>query len=236
MIFKIDSLITDKYPDLRIGIVCGKGVDNATIPVQLHSIKLDSVRNLRGRLTLEDLGLDPHIIAWRQTYKSFGLKPKSHKPTAEALVRRILKGEDLPQISPIVDLYLVNELDNLLPIGGYDLDHISDFISLEISKGDEEFLPIGANELEKTKKDEVVYRDNSRILSRRWNYRDADYAKITDKTKHFVLFIEAALPQITNQALEKATKELEHSLKKLKHTDVKAHLYEPARDGNVCQI
>jgi len=231
MIFKIDSLIRDKYPDLRIGVVCGKGFDNATVPAELESLKLSSIINLRERFTLKDLGSNSHIIAWRATYKSFGVKPKSHRPTAEALVRRILKGGDLPQISPIVDLYLVNELNYLLPIGGYDLDCISDFISLEVSKGEEEFLPIEAGEFEKTKKDEVIYRDSARILTRRWNWRDCDYAKITGKTQNFVLFVEAAQSDIANQDLEKATEELGRSLKRLKNINIKTSVFEPARNG-----
>jgi len=236
MNLKIDSQIREKYPDLRIGIVRGLGIDNVTIPAELAGLKLDSVKNLRGRLAIEDLALNPHITAWRQTYKSFGVKPKSHRPTAEALVRRILKGDDLPRISPVVDLYLVNELDNLLPVGGYDLDRVSGDISLEISKGDEEFLPIGATESELTKENEVVYRDNSGILTRRWNYRDSDLAKITPKTQDFVLFIEAALPQITDLALEKAAKELEQSLKTLKHAEIETCIFEPAKHGHKCEL
>jgi len=236
MILKIDSLIINKYPDLRVGIVRGLGIDNATIPPELSKLKIDSVENFRKRLTLEELALDPHIISWRQTYKAFGVKPKDHRPTAEALARRILKGDDLPGISPVVDLYMLNELDNLLPVGGYDLDRVSGDICLEVSKGDEKFLPIGATEIELTKKDEVVYRDNSGILTRRWNYRDSDLAKITQATQNFVLFIEAALPQISGQALEKATKQLEQSIKKLKHTEIESCIFEPAKHGYTCEI
>ena len=236
MILKIDPQITEKYPDLRIGVVVAKGVDNEATPAQLETIKLEAENNLRKQIALENLASHPHIDAWRQTYKSFGVKPKKHRPTAEALIRRILKGDSLPKISPIVDLYLANELDNLLPIGGYDLDKVDHFVSLEICNGGADFLPMGSSDFEKTQPGEVIYKDSLRILTRRWNYRDCDHTKITNKTTNFALFAEAALPQITNQALEKATKELQSALSILKHSEIKIFIFEPAKDGNACKF
>jgi DNA/RNA-binding domain of Phe-tRNA-synthetase-like protein len=55
---------------------------------------------------------------------------------------------------------------------------------------------------ETTNPGEIVYRDDHRIDTRRWNYRDCDVTQITDGTKHFVLMIEAPSKEITEEAVE----------------------------------
>lgn len=65
-------------------------------------------------------------------------------------------------------------------------------MQLILSSGDEPFRPIGAAEgsFETTKKGEVVYRDDTRILTRAWNHRDCDETKIQDETVDFAIFVE----------------------------------------------
>jgi DNA/RNA-binding domain of Phe-tRNA-synthetase-like protein len=148
-------------------------------------------------MSLERLNEHPYIMAWRETYRRFGAKPKDHRPTAEALLRRVVRGEDLPTISTIVDLYLAGETEYYLPIGGYDRAHIVGDITLRFSPGNEPFVPIGASQAtETTFAGEVVYSDAEKVLTRRWNYRDCDAAKITAASQNIVLLCEAAMPEI----------------------------------------
>jgi DNA/RNA-binding domain of Phe-tRNA-synthetase-like protein len=129
------------------------------------------------------LGQLPEIEAWRQAYRTFGVKPRDSRPTAEAFLRRLIKGADFPTISKAVDAYLLVETDYYLPVGGYDLDTITGDIRLRFSGGDEPFIPLGAKLDENTKPGEVVYADDRRILTRKWNYRDCDHCKITDQSQ-----------------------------------------------------
>jgi len=145
----------------------------------------------------------PFIGAWRTTYRKFGVKAKDHKPSAEAMIRRILKGENIPHINTIVDCYLIIMCKYFLPLGGYDLDRIDGDIRLRYSSGGEEFTPIGVNEEELTNPNEIVYSDDSGILTRRWNYRDCEKTKITSKSKNVALFVEAGEKTIPTSEIEK---------------------------------
>src|SRR5437879_2304238 len=116
--------IVKLFPDLRIGIVVARGIDNLGNSNEIEEIKRTKADNLRDRLSSETLSQHPLIAAWRETYRRFGTKAKEHKPTAEALLRRVLRGDSIPTISKVVDLYLVIETEFLLPIGGYDLDKV----------------------------------------------------------------------------------------------------------------
>lgn len=58
----------------------------------------------RGSLSLETLSSNPTIAAVRGLFRAAGCDPTRHRPASEALLRRVLKGEDLPVIHPLVDL------------------------------------------------------------------------------------------------------------------------------------
>lgn len=65
---------------------------------------------LAARFTPAELGEDPAVAALRSLFKAAGTDPARYRPSSEALLRRLLKGEALPAIHPLVDL------NNLLSI------------------------------------------------------------------------------------------------------------------------
>jgi DNA/RNA-binding domain of Phe-tRNA-synthetase-like protein len=212
MEFIIAPGIIERYTDLRVGILVARDIVNGPASPALQTEKEQAVEALRQRLPIDELGSHPHIIAWRDTYRSFGCNPRDFRPTAEALVRRALRGNPLPTINAAVDSYLLVELEVVLPIGGYDLDTISGDVILRHSPGGEPFLPLGAQEHEATIPGEVVYTDAAGILTRRWNFRDADRTKITLASRNVALFCEAASPTIETSALETALNSLKGRL------------------------
>ncbi|MEO7793599.1 MAG: phenylalanine--tRNA ligase beta subunit-related protein [Thermoanaerobaculia bacterium] len=59
---------------------------------------------LRAQFLPAGLGEDPTFSALRQLFKAAGTDPARYRPSSEALVRRLLKGDELPAIHPLVDL------------------------------------------------------------------------------------------------------------------------------------
>lgn len=59
---------------------------------------------LRARWTPAELGADPTVAALRRLFKAAGTDPSRYRPSSEALLRRVLKGDELPRIHPLVDL------------------------------------------------------------------------------------------------------------------------------------
>ncbi len=58
----------------------------------------------RAAVNLEKLGEDPVAAALRKLFRIAGCDPTRYRPSSEALLRRVLKGEELPAIHPLVDL------------------------------------------------------------------------------------------------------------------------------------
>jgi DNA/RNA-binding domain of Phe-tRNA-synthetase-like protein len=201
MKFIIKQDIFERFPELKIGVVVGRGLTIGKRTRDQETLIQSNIKELiekTGNKTLTDFA---NIRAWRDTYRQFGVNPKKHKPTAEAFLRRIVKGHAFPGINTAVDAYLAAELVTMLPIGGYDLAAIRGDIRLRVSEGNESFRPIGGSEDETTTAGEIVYSDDQIVLTRNWNYRDSDYTKITEGSKDIVLACEAALPEIAEQDL-----------------------------------
>jgi len=211
--FIVSEKIAKMYPDLRIGIVIGESLLNNEKDERLEKLTREAEERIREFFSSNDLQEHPHIKAWRNAYKSFGVKPKKYRPSCEALIRRVLKGEKIPMINLAVNCYLLAELEFLLPCGGYDIESIDGDIFLRYSNGNEEFLPIKGKDIEYTKPGEIIYSDNSKVLTRRWNFRDSDLAKITVNTRNIVLFSEAPYTTITTETLSNFVRRLSELLR-----------------------
>ncbi len=86
-------------------------------------------------------GLAPAAIeplaAARTLYKAFGMDPSRHRPSSEALLRRVLKGKDLYRINSAVDCCNLASLTFLLPVGMYDLDRVQGDVEVRVgAEGD----------------------------------------------------------------------------------------------------
>ena len=60
----------------------------------------------------------------RTLYKALGLDPTKTRPSNEALLRRVLKGEELYRVNTLVDALNLSSLRHQLPFGLYDLAQV----------------------------------------------------------------------------------------------------------------
>ena len=210
----IDNQIREKYPDLRIGVVIAQNLNNELYKDELADFCRNTFTKFADKFeSFKELDEVKNIIAWREIYRSFGVNPKKKKPTAESLLARSIKSGFVPHISPAVDAYLCAETIHFLPIGGYDLTRIADDIILRYAKLGEDFVGVGSEEEENTIEGEVVYADSTRILTRCWNYKDCDFAKIDTHTKTIALFVEGAVSEITDEEIKETTDAIANNLK-----------------------
>jgi DNA/RNA-binding domain of Phe-tRNA-synthetase-like protein len=199
MKFIIDYDIFRIFPDLRIGIVLGRGLQIRKHLKELENLIEDDIKKLRQRMENKKLTDFTNIKCWRETYRQLGLK--KCRSTVEELVLRMIKGNNFPVINTAVNAYLAVELLTMFPIGGYDLALIDGDICLRVSTGGEIFIPPGGVKVEFTAPDELVYSDNKTILTRHLNYRGCDGSKINENSSMIFLSSEAALKDIRTQDL-----------------------------------
>jgi DNA/RNA-binding domain of Phe-tRNA-synthetase-like protein len=80
------------------------------------------------------------VSAVRTMYKRVGLDPTKTRPSSEALLRRVRKGDALPRINSMVDVCNWCSFEFQLPYGLYDADHIEgDVVELRLGRDGESY-------------------------------------------------------------------------------------------------
>jgi DNA/RNA-binding domain of Phe-tRNA-synthetase-like protein len=79
------------------------------------------------------------ITAVRTMYKRVGLDPTKTRPSSEALLRRVRRGDPLPRINSMVDVCNWCSLEFQLPYGLYDAAHIDGDVELRIGRDGESY-------------------------------------------------------------------------------------------------
>src|SRR3989475_4889922 len=88
--------------------------------------------SLRTRDTGKDPGASAELQPARELYRRTGEDPTKLRPSSEALLRRVLRGEALYRINSLVDTCNLCSLEFLLPIGLYDADRIEGPVTVRL--------------------------------------------------------------------------------------------------------
>lgn len=211
MQFAIDNSILAKFPEVKIGVLVAKNIDNSGSDAKLISELRSVEEGVRNKLDIQTLADNPKIADWRKAYSAFGSKPKTYKNSVEALIRRALKCDELPDINKIVNIYNLISLKHILPAGGDDIDKVDGDVTLTVAKGGENFTLLGSLQEEVANEGEVIYRDDKEVLCRRWNWRECDKTKMTNKTKNVCIVLEV-LESTTKKELSLALEELKEKV------------------------
>jgi len=187
MFFSIQKEIFDILPDLTIGMVVAKGVDNTHPSKEIDDLLAKAVEEVKKNFVGDKAQEHPRIKPWRTAFSKLGISGSKFPSSIESMARRILKGDPFPKINPLVDLYNSVSLRFLVPMGGHDLDTLEGNIHLRFTEGWEPFTPMGGGETVTVPKGELVYRDDREVLTRNWVWRQCEKDKTTEKTKNIFI-------------------------------------------------
>jgi DNA/RNA-binding domain of Phe-tRNA-synthetase-like protein len=87
------------------------------------------------------------VTSVRTMYKRVGLDPTKIRPSSEALLRRVRKGDTLPRINSMVDVCNWCSLEFQLPYGLYDADRIDGDVELRLGIAGESYAGIRKDEV-----------------------------------------------------------------------------------------
>lgn len=208
-----------RFPNLLVctGVIRDVRIEHNT---RTEELKQSITTRMRQSYQIEQLKDDATVRAYRDLYWSLGIDPTKTRPSGEALLRRILHGNEIPTISNVVDAYNLASLETIIPLSGFDFNLISLPLEICFSREMDEFKGIGMSVSEKIGEKVLLVADKKQILCV-YPYRDADATKITEKTKN-VLIIGYGAPDITRKqlvdAVEKALGYIENVAGGVKET------------------
>ena len=114
----------------------------AGITVVAHEPRLDEPLRLAAAAMRTAAEAGDVIAAVRAMYKRIGLDPTKTRPSSEALLRRVRRGEELPRINNVVDVVNWCSLESQLPFGLYDADRIQGRVVLRLGREGEQYAGI----------------------------------------------------------------------------------------------
>jgi DNA/RNA-binding domain of Phe-tRNA-synthetase-like protein len=195
--FKIDDAILERYPQTEVGWLVADVLPVSADPtVERLKAALAGEAASIG-LSLENLSSFPEVARWRQVFGSMGVKPSKYRSSLEALLRRVLKDNDLWTVNSVVDLYNCVSVKTLLPMGAFDLDKVRGNLTLRFGKPGETFSPLGQGEVEEVLPQHVVYADEEKVCCWLWNHRDSRLVGLDEGTRKAVFLVDRAFSPTT---------------------------------------
>jgi DNA/RNA-binding domain of Phe-tRNA-synthetase-like protein len=168
---------------------------------EFKKLVLDDVRKRYNVDTVKDV---PVFRAFRDFFWKIGIDPTKNRPAAEALVRRILAGKPIPSINTAADACNLASIKSEVPLATFDEGKIKDKLTMRFGLKEESFLGIGMTKPMSLNGGEVVISDSERIVAL-YPHRDADYSKLTEKTKN-VTIVVCGVPGISSETLNQSKK------------------------------
>ena len=208
MLYAVSPELFTRFPGYVRGVVVATHAINLDGPIdEVARMLAKTQETLRART---DLDGHPNIAAWRAARlasSAFGARPSKYPSSIEAMVKRVLKGGELPYINTLAALGNLASLKHLAPVGGHDVGVYTEPLWLGFADGSETFTAFGTTEAEHPEPGEVVYLSGKTVLCRRWTWRQAEVTKLTRTTTHAAINVDG-LPPVTRADVEMICEEL----------------------------
>ena len=180
----ISEKLKSLCPKLRLGcieadVIVAESVDELNAEINSQIAKINQ------SLAIEDISKIPAIAASRKAYRACGKDPARYRLSAEALLRRVVSGKDLYQISNVVDQLNLVSITSGFSIGGYDAAKIQGDISFGIGLAGESYQGIGRGEL--NIEGLPVFRDGLGAFGTPTS--DSQRTEVTGRTSRFLMIL-----------------------------------------------
>lgn len=101
------------------------------------------IAQLADKYDMPDIAQLPHVQSTREAYKALGKSPTEYRCAAEAMLRRIAKGNGLYHINNCVEVNNIISVLSGYSIGSYDLKNLKGDVELRRAPDGEHYPGIG---------------------------------------------------------------------------------------------
>lgn len=102
------------------------------VTVLSHDDRLDAPLAAAAEALRHATGLEAATAATRTMYKRVGIDPTKTRPSSEALLRRVRRGDSLPRVNGLVDIVNWCSAETQISFGLYDLGKVQPPVSLRL--------------------------------------------------------------------------------------------------------
>jgi DNA/RNA-binding domain of Phe-tRNA-synthetase-like protein len=130
-------------PGVKLGVAEADDVRVTLVNEDLARQMDEICARKRLAFTLEGLAEAEPIRAVRGMFRGWGMDPSKYRPSAEALLRRVVQGKGLYRVSNVVDVCNLGSIETGWPYGCYDRKRIAAPITLRHGTSGEKYEGIG---------------------------------------------------------------------------------------------
>ena len=194
--------VSYRFPELAVCIGTITDIHNEKENERIEQLREAVYQEVKTKHNIKTLKDNPTVRAFRDFYWKLGVDPTKTRPSGEALLRRVLHGDELPRISAVVDAYNLASTKTILPISGFDVDLLNQPFHVRFAKNGETFTGIGMDKPITLTEQMLVLADQKQVLCI-YPYRDTDLTKITMQTRNAMIIVYG-VPGIDEQVLKEA--------------------------------
>lgn len=212
MKYSVDKLVFDINPDLKFGIIIGRGLKNSETTAEDEARLRAAEDNMRTKIKPEEIRELRNVSLYRDIMSRSGINPNKYMASVEAMYKRIIKGGQLPIINALVDLCNAVAVEEIISLGAHNLDDIKDDMEVRFSREGDVFLPFGETEYENVEPGEMVFTSGNVVQTRKWLWRQSELGK-TDLDSNYIVFQLVGFGGDDDRSLERAMGSIEELVK-----------------------
>lgn len=207
MQFRVHDDVFERCPDYCVGLVVVEGIANTLQSADATHVLREAEQHLVAAYTSASLRDAAELKAWRAPFNAARINHAKYKPSVEALASRVVRGDQIPALTPGVDLANAVSLRHLVPLGAHDLDRLVGDLTVGPLARPMPFHPMGGGAAEQVDVGEFVYADGEQVRTRRWVWRQGEHSKVTEATTRIAFPIDGFVG-VTDVAVREATASL----------------------------
>jgi len=184
--FKVYPDAKEKLEGLKVGYIQFEGtiIEKHTheMDIMVEKAIIDVQKKFKD---IDSIAKDDVIKAMRKLFSQVGVDPTKERPSAEALLRRVVGGKGIYRINTVVDTNNVISMTTGYPCGVYDADSIIGRIRLHIGKEGGKYIGIGRKEMSTDNR--LLTKDDISIFG--GPTADSNRTAVSMKTKNVLMLI-----------------------------------------------
>lgn len=184
---RLAPALVERVPGLALGVALMEGLVIAREASDLTSALEACAERVKADTDLDGLARLPEVAAMRAAFRAAGTDPGRYRPSAEALLRRVLQGKGVPRINAAVDANTLGSLTFRLPMGTYNAEQVQGEVSCRIGAAGEAWTAIGGKAVDGEGK--ILLADAAGPFGS--PYADAARTAVTEQTRRLLLVIFA---------------------------------------------
>ncbi len=193
--FRYHPDVISRFPSIVGGVIHARGVTSGPTPPGLADAFRAEQAAVLDRIGGTPLSELPTLVAWRRTFRGFGVDPTAYRSAAEALLRRLTKQGSIPSIGALVDLGNLVSIRHRLPVSVMDQRAVTGGTTVRFAAGDERFTDLGSGANEVPEPGEVIFADEADLVSaRRWCWRQSAESASSPDTTEVLVTVEGHHP------------------------------------------